>query len=89
MEHVIGHDAINIWNSSQKKIEDCFQSIRQSQRQIEEMQSLIKWLEKRKKKLAEEGLFLTERKKPLPFLPDLIGIITSPSGAVIKDILHV
>ena len=59
LEHVIGHDAINMWNSSQKKIEDCFQSIRQSQRQIEEMQSLIKWLEERKKK---HSLSFIERK---------------------------
>ena len=50
--------------------------------------ALMTMLEKRKKKLAEEGIFLPERKKQLPFLPDLIGIITSPSGAVIKDILH-
>lgn len=59
LEHVIGHDAINMWNSSQKEIEDCFQSIRQSQGQIEEMQSLIKWLEERKKK---HSLSFTERK---------------------------
>lgn len=49
---------------------------------------LLKLLEDRKKKLAAEGLFALERKKPLPFLPRLIGIITSPTGAVIRDILH-
>lgn len=50
--------------------------------------TLLKLLEERKKKLAAEGLFAPERKKPLPFLPNLIGIITSPTGAVIKDMLH-
>lgn len=50
--------------------------------------ALLKLLEERKRKLAAEGLFNEERKKKLPFLPNLIGIVTSPSGAVIKDILH-
>ena len=45
-------------------------------------------LEKRKKALAAEGLFAPERKKPLPYLPEVIGVVTSPSGAVIRDILH-
>jgi len=45
-------------------------------------------LEKRKAALAAEGLFAPERKKPLPFLPEFIGVVTSPSGAVIRDILH-
>jgi exodeoxyribonuclease VII large subunit len=45
-------------------------------------------LEARRKKLAEEGLFDAERKKPLPYLPGIIGVVTSPSGAVIRDILH-
>jgi hypothetical protein len=45
-------------------------------------------LEERKKKLAAEGLFDAERKKPLPFLPAVIGVVTSPTGAVIRDILH-
>jgi exodeoxyribonuclease VII large subunit len=49
---------------------------------------LLKLLEERRKKLAAEGLFAAERKRPLPFLPDVIGVITSPSGAVIRDILH-
>lgn len=50
--------------------------------------ALLKLLEDRKKKLAAEGLFALERKKPIPFLPTLIGVVTSPTGAVIKDILH-
>ena len=50
--------------------------------------ALLKLLEERKKKLAAEGLFSTERKKRLPFLPQKIGVITSPTGAVIRDILH-
>jgi exodeoxyribonuclease VII large subunit len=45
-------------------------------------------LEERKKKLAAEGLFDHARKQPLPFLPDVIGVVTSPTGAVIRDILH-
>jgi exodeoxyribonuclease VII large subunit len=45
-------------------------------------------LEKRRKALAAEGLFDEDRKKPLPFLPRTIGVVTSPSGAVIRDILH-
>src|SRR5260221_120090 len=39
-------------------------------------------------RLAAEGLFDAERKKKLPFLPEVIGIVTSPTGAVIRDILH-
>jgi exodeoxyribonuclease VII large subunit len=45
-------------------------------------------LDQRKKQLAAEGLFDAGRKRPLPFLPEVIGIITSPTGAVIRDILH-
>jgi exodeoxyribonuclease VII large subunit len=45
-------------------------------------------LEQRRKQLAAEGLFDAGRKQPLPFLPDVIGIVTSPTGAVIRDILH-
>lgn len=61
--------------------------------QIESMElagegALLKMLEQRKKKLAGEGLFAAERKKPIPFLPRKIGVITSPTGAVINDILH-
>ncbi len=50
--------------------------------------ALMAMLEKRKKALAAEGLFAAERKKKLPYLPEIIGVITSPSGAVIRDILH-
>jgi exodeoxyribonuclease VII large subunit len=50
--------------------------------------ALMAMLEERKKKLAAEGLFSAERKKPLPFLPEVIGVITSPTGAVIRDIMH-
>ncbi len=50
--------------------------------------ALMAMLEKRKKALAAEGLFDETRKKPLPYLPDVIGVVTSPSGAVIRDILH-
>ncbi len=50
--------------------------------------ALLKLLEERKKKLAAEGLFEPARKKPLPYLPEVIGVITSPTGAVIRDILH-
>ncbi len=50
--------------------------------------ALMVMLEKRKKALQAEGLFAPERKKPLPYLPEVIGVITSPSGAVIRDILH-
>ncbi|HEX3064401.1 MAG TPA: exodeoxyribonuclease VII large subunit [Dongiaceae bacterium] len=50
--------------------------------------ALLKLLEDRRKKLASEGLFDLERKKVLPFLPAVIGVVTSPTGAVIRDILH-
>jgi exodeoxyribonuclease VII large subunit len=50
--------------------------------------ALMAMLEKRKKALEAEGLFAPERKRPLPFLPEVIGVVTSPSGAVIRDILH-
>src|SRR4030095_15215666 len=50
--------------------------------------ALMALLEERKKKLAAEGLFDPARKQLLPFLPGLIGVITSPTGAVIRDILH-
>ena len=50
--------------------------------------ALLKLLEDRKKKLAAEGLFDPARKKKLPFLPEVIGVVTSPTGAVIRDILH-
>ncbi len=50
--------------------------------------ALLKMLEQRKKQLAAEGLFSAERKKAIPFLPERIGVVTSPTGAVIRDILH-
>ncbi len=50
--------------------------------------ALLKLLEERKKKLEAEGLFAPERKKKLPYLPAVIGVVTSPTGAVIRDILH-
>jgi exodeoxyribonuclease VII large subunit len=50
--------------------------------------ALMAMLEKRKKALAAEGLFDQEHKKPIPYLPEVIGVVTSPSGAVIRDILH-
>jgi exodeoxyribonuclease VII large subunit len=50
--------------------------------------ALMQLLEERKKKLAAEGLFAAERKKPIPYLPRVIGVVTSPTGAVIRDILH-
>ena len=50
--------------------------------------ALMAMLERRRAALAAEGLFDESRKKPLPYLPGVIGVITSPSGAVIRDILH-
>src|SRR5690606_1376356 len=50
--------------------------------------ALMALLEERKRKLAAEGLFAEERKRRLPFLPRVIGVVTSPTGAVIRDIIH-
>jgi exodeoxyribonuclease VII large subunit len=50
--------------------------------------ALLALLERRKKALAAEGLFDPARKRKLPFLPRVIGVVTSPTGAVIRDILH-
>ncbi len=50
--------------------------------------ALLKMIEERKKRLAAEGLFDAARKRKLPFLPAVIGVVTSPTGAVIRDILH-
>ncbi len=50
--------------------------------------ALMALLEERKKRLAAEGLFDAARKRPLPFLPEVVGVVTSPTGAVIRDILH-
>ncbi len=50
--------------------------------------ALMALFEKRKKKLAAEGLFDQDRKRDLPFMPKTIGVVTSPTGSVIRDILH-
>ncbi|MBN8631597.1 MAG: exodeoxyribonuclease VII large subunit, partial [Rhodobacterales bacterium] len=50
--------------------------------------ALMAMLEKRRAALQAEGLFDQGRKKPIPYLPKVIGVVTSPSGAVIRDILH-
>ena len=50
--------------------------------------ALLKLIEQRKKKLQAKGYFNEEHKKPIPFIPDKIGIITSPTGAVIMDIIN-
>ncbi|WP_029620713.1 exodeoxyribonuclease VII large subunit [Pseudorhizobium marinum] len=50
--------------------------------------ALMALLEERRRRLAEEGLFDQARKRPLPFMPRVIGVVTSPTGAVIRDILH-
>ncbi|MGY3437342.1 MULTISPECIES: exodeoxyribonuclease VII large subunit [unclassified Marinovum] len=50
--------------------------------------ALMAMLEKRKAALEAEGLFAQDRKKTLPYLPEIIGVVTSPTGAVIRDILH-
>ena len=50
--------------------------------------ALLKMLEDRRKRLAAEGLFDESRRRPLPYLPDVIGVVTSPTGSVIRDILH-
>jgi len=50
--------------------------------------ALLKLLDDRRRLLAAEGLFDDDRKRRLPYLPDVIGVVTSPTGAVIRDILH-
>jgi len=50
--------------------------------------ALMAMVEERRRRLAAEGLFDAARKKKLPFLPEVIGVITSPTGAVIRDIMH-
>jgi exodeoxyribonuclease VII large subunit len=50
--------------------------------------ALMALLEERKRRLAAEGLFDADRKRALPFLPGVVGVVTSPTGAVIRDILH-
>jgi len=65
----------------------------QYQMVIEQMElagegAILKMLEERRRRLAAEGLFEAGRKRALPFLPRVIGVVTSPTGAVIRDILH-
>ncbi|MCL6229296.1 exodeoxyribonuclease VII large subunit [Bartonella bilalgolemii] len=50
--------------------------------------ALMTLLENRKKKFADEGLFDNAKKKKLPYMPRIIGVVTSPTGAVIRDIIH-
>ncbi len=50
--------------------------------------ALLALLERTRARLAAEGLFAQERKRPLPYMPRVIGVVTSPTGAVIRDILH-
>ena len=50
--------------------------------------ALMALLEERRRRLAAEGLFDEARKRPIPFLPEVVGVVTSPTGAVIRDILH-
>ncbi|MET3590190.1 exodeoxyribonuclease VII large subunit [Bartonella silvatica] len=50
--------------------------------------ALMTLLENRKKKFIDEGLFDEAKKKPLPYMPRVIGVVTSPTGAVIRDIIH-
>ena len=50
--------------------------------------ALLALLDKTRRRLEAEGLFAPERKRPLPYLPGVIGVVTSPTGAVIRDILH-
>jgi exodeoxyribonuclease VII large subunit len=50
--------------------------------------ALLAQLEERRKRLAAEGLFDPARKRPIPYLPAVVGVVTSPTGAVIRDIIH-
>ena len=50
--------------------------------------ALLKLLKERREKLEKEGLFDASRKKKIPYLPRVIGVVTSPTGAVIRDIMH-
>jgi exodeoxyribonuclease VII large subunit len=62
--------------------------IKVDQIEIQGEGALLKLIEQRKKKLQAEGYFNEEHKKPIPFIPNKIGIITSPTGAVIMDIIN-
>ena len=59
-----------------------------SQMEIAGEGALLKQLEERRRQLAAEGLFDADRKKKIPSMPSVIGVVTSPTGAVIRDILH-
>jgi len=59
-----------------------------SQMEIAGEGALLKQLEERRRQLAAEGLFDADRKQPIPAMPTTIGVVTSPTGAVIRDILH-
>ena len=59
-----------------------------SQLEIAGEGALLKQLEERRRQLAAEGLFDSDRKKKIPSMPNVIGVVTSPTGAVIRDILH-
>ena len=50
--------------------------------------ALLKLLDERRKRLTQEGLFNADIKRPLPLFPSIIGVVTSPTGAVLRDILH-
>jgi exodeoxyribonuclease VII large subunit len=50
--------------------------------------ALMALLDERRRRLAAEGLFDQARKRPIPYLPTVIGVVTSPTGAVIRDIVH-
>lgn len=56
--------------------------------QVSGVGALLKLLEERKKQFTKEGLFNLEHKKEIPVLPNIIGVVTSPTGSVIRDILH-
>ena len=58
------------------------------QEELAGLGALMAMLEQRRKTLAAEGLFDAARKRKLPFLPEVIGVVTSPTGAVIRDIMH-
>jgi len=50
---------------------------------------ILAMLEKRKQRLAAEGLFDSERKRPLPRFPEVVGVVSSPTGAAVRDILNI
>ncbi len=81
------------WKSSPPEKSPLFPANRSYQIVIEQLEpagigALMALLEERRKKFAAEGFFDEARKKKIPFLPSIIGIVTSPTGAVIRDILH-